>query len=59
MSVVSIKRRLGRLDHGESPEVRALEKLTEDELEVLIKVQLAEIEPALVTQWEKASERAA
>jgi hypothetical protein len=36
MSVVSIKRRLGRLDHGESPEVRALEKLTDDELEVLI-----------------------
>jgi hypothetical protein len=57
MSVVSVKRRLARLDHGESPEVRALEKLTDDELDVLIKVQLAEIEPALVAQWEKARER--
>jgi hypothetical protein len=57
MSVVSFKRRLGRLDHGKSSEARAIEKLTDEELEAQIKVRLAEIDPALVAQWEAASER--
>jgi hypothetical protein len=46
MSVVSIRCRLARLDHGKSPEDRALEKLTDDELDALIMAGLAEIEPA-------------
>ncbi len=57
MSVVSFKRRLARLDHGKSSEDRAIAKLTDDELEAHIKARLAEIEPALVAQWEAASER--
>lgn len=52
-----LERRIRRLDHGKSLQARALEKLKDDELEAQIKVRLAEIDPALVDQWEAASAR--
>ena len=41
----TLERRIRRLDHGKSLQARALEKLTDDELEAQIKSRLAAIDP--------------
>jgi hypothetical protein len=40
MSVIALRRRITRLDHGVSPEMPALDKLTDDELHAHIRNRL-------------------
>jgi hypothetical protein len=47
----SLVRRIARLDGGISPEARALEKLTDAELDALIKSHLAKVNPALAERY--------
>jgi hypothetical protein len=47
----SLVRRIARLDRGISPEARALEKLSDAELDALIKSQLAKVSPALAERY--------
>jgi hypothetical protein len=51
MTVISLTRRIARLDRGMSPEVRALARLTDAELDALIKSHLARVNPALAERY--------
>jgi hypothetical protein len=51
MTVISLTRRIARLDRGISPEVRALASLTDAELDALIKSHLARVNPALAERY--------
>jgi hypothetical protein len=47
----SLVRRIARLDRGISPEARALAKLTDAELDALIKSQLEKVSPVLAKRY--------
>ena len=51
MSVIALRRRITRLDHGVSPEMAALDKLTDDELHAHIRNDLAMVDPALADRY--------
>jgi hypothetical protein len=47
----SLARRIARLDRGISPEARALEKLTDAELDAVVKAELGKVNPALADRY--------
>ena len=46
-----LRRRITRLDQGVSPEMAALDKLTDDELHAHIRNDLAMVDPALADRY--------
>jgi hypothetical protein len=47
----SLVRRIARLDRGISPEARALENLTDAELDAVVKAELGKVNPALADRY--------
>jgi hypothetical protein len=56
MSIVSLERRITRLDHRVPPHVRDLSRLTDAQLEALIEAELAKYDPAIAARYSAADD---
>jgi len=56
MSIVSLERRITRLDHRVPPHVRDLSRLTDAELDALVQSEIAKSDPGLAARYAVADD---